>query len=229
MVTTLDKLAATYLDTLTEADFEALYSEFNRVYGSRYQIIANQFDGDVHSVQADYEDTLLNVLERYRPGKGVFSHYLNKALKNARLGLARKSYKRETDITLFPMLAHKTDIEQEVINQLNNQLFKTKIYQLAAIDSLKTYMVLVELYRGKPLYQTAINFGVCPKNIKKRLRKVLQKVDNFQAMKPGTDFKDRKGKQQYFVCSLKGEPPGIMALFDNKPSRRGRKKKASTN
>lgn len=119
----LDNLAVRYMTTRRETDFNALYSEFNRIYSPKYQIKAVSLGLDIHDVQAAHDDALLKTLNIFNPDKGIFSHYLNTTIKNSLTDLMRKNnrWKTRVFVSLFldKDLLSDVNIENSVINQVN--------------------------------------------------------------------------------------------------------------
>lgn len=185
----LDNLALQYIETQAETDFNALYNEFSRAYSGKYPIIANQFNGDVHAVQAAFEDTLLKALGSFKPCKGVFNHYLKRALRNTRTDLCRTYNRQRAEITVSPinsgnpeernifyMLSDENDVEAEVINQLTDQTFRKSLYRQVPSEDRKTIEALQIIENGATIHKAAQQLGMCHKTVKRRLQKILGKA-----------------------------------------------------
>lgn len=207
----LDDLAVRYMTTRRETDFNALYSEFNRIYSPKYQIKAVSLGLDIHDVQAAHDDALLKTLNIFNPDKGIFSHYLNTAIKNSLTDLMRKNnrWKTRVFVSLFldKDLLSDVNIENSVINRITDQVFLANLYRRAAEDDIRILRAASLIYNGETLHRAARRLNVCHKTVRRKLQKIVKGIESDINSGHLTD----NGHNLSFLISPGG---GIFEVFD---------------
>ena len=169
--------------------FDTVYDVYAKIYSAHYEKLAIVHELDPHDVQAGYEDTLLEVLQRFDPEKGVFAHYLKRSLRNKLTDLQREKARRSREVSyglptgdadeknVFYMIESGQKLEEEIAEKEISDKRARLIAEMVSNADPAIKNILKEILAGHSVHSAAKHYGICHKTVKRRLDKMTALYD----------------------------------------------------
>lgn len=191
----LESLAVNYVNSGNEVIFNDLYNEFIAKYENQMKKYSFQLGGDEHEARAVFEDTFLDVLDKYDPKKGKFENCLNVALRNRKIDRLRQytRYKAQETFILdgykdqedddFGLL-DKVGISKKEIEEIflegkkEDDQLQLIVSVMGMANNSKTAQAINLMLNGYSLNQAAIAVGMCHKTLKRNFERIQNRFDD---------------------------------------------------